>query len=341
MNRPVLSIVIPAYREAPILAESLDRIRDVVRNLRVSFEFVVVDDGSPDDTWRVLCGLKQKIPELRAVSLARNFGKEAAICAGLEEARGQAIVVMDGDLQHPPETIVEMFGRWREGYQVVNGVKADRGAESRLYRWGANFFYLLFEKLSRTRLSDSSDFKLLDREVAEAFCRLPERKTFFRGIVSWLGYRQTDVCFRVAPRVGGSTRWSPVKLAALGVGALTSFSSAPLQVVTFFGAMFFLFAVAMGGHTFYIYLTGGAVEGFTTLILLLLFVSALLMISLGIIGQYIARIYEEVKGRPRYLVSNRFDEARRRSEGDTATVTDLSARISEIHRSSREEKISL
>ena len=307
MTHPVLSIVLPAFREGDHLPGTLRAVHDAVAFLGVPFEIIVVDDGSADTTWPALVDLRQRMPQLRGLSLARNFGKEAAILAGLDHAAGDAIVVMDCDLQHPPALIPEMFNLWRQGYQVVNAVKADRGQESRLHGWAARLFYAAFERLAATPLAGSSDFKLLDREVADVFRRLPERSTFFRGLVSWMGYRQVDLPFQVAPRAGGRSRWSPIKLASLATGVITAFSTAPLHLVTLIGSVFLLFALGLAAQTLYVFLAGGAVAGFTTVILLLLLTSALLMISLGIIGQYLAKIYDEVKRRPRYLIKDELD----------------------------------
>jgi glycosyltransferase involved in cell wall biosynthesis len=304
---PVLSIVLPAHREGAHLADSLRAIRDAAFETNASFEIIVVDDGSPDESWPLVLALGEAMPELRAVSLARNFGKESAILAGLDMALGEAVITMDCDLQHPPELIGELFARWRDGYQVVNAVKAKRPDESPIHRIGAKLFYRAFERLASAPLAGASDYKLLDREVVDVYRRLPERSTFFRGLVSWMGYRQENVPFEVAKRAGGHSSWSVGKLAKMAVEVITSFSTAPLHVVTVVGGIFLVFAGALGFQTLYRYITGGAVEGFTTVILLLLVIGAVMMMALGVIGQYIAKIYDEVKGRPRYLIKERLD----------------------------------
>ena len=303
---PTLSVVLPAYREADHIGDSLRAIRDRLMAIGESFELVVVDDGSPDGTWAALQRLAPEMPELRAVSLARNFGKEGAIRAGLEVARGEAVVLMDGDLQHPPELIAEMFRLWRhEGFQVVNAVKAERGNEGPFARLCAKAFYSLFECLADVELAGASDFKLLDRRVVDIVCELPERNIFFRGIIPWVGFRQTAIPFRVCDRAGGESKWSLTRRAYLAVNAIVSFSALPLQFVTALGAIFLLFAVVLAGQTLYVKLSGGAVEGFTTVILVLAFMGSILMLSLGIIGQYLAKIYQELKRRPRYLIRER------------------------------------
>lgn len=303
-TRPLVSVVVPAYCEAEHIGSSLATIAAEARKTGLAFEIVAVDDGSTDGTWDELRRLGRDMPELRAVALSRNFGKEAAMLAGLETAAGDAVVVIDCDLQHPPTLIPRMVELWRQGYQVVNGVKADRGAEGALHGLAARLFYRWAERLARTRLSGGADFKLLDRRIVDLYCQLPERNRFFRGLVSWMGFRQIDVPFEVQDRVAGETKWSAGRLALLAADVVTSFSAAPLQAVTALGLLTFAVAVVVGAQTLYTKATGGAVEGFTTVILLMLFLNAAVMVSLGIIGQYVGKIYDEVKNRPRYLIGD-------------------------------------
>jgi polyisoprenyl-phosphate glycosyltransferase len=328
MTAPTLSIVIPLYREAAQLEAALAEIRIGAAATGMPFELVLVNDGSPDATWPAIKRLARIMPEIRALSLSRNFGKEAAISAGLDTARGRVVIVMDGDLQHPPALIPRMVELWRHGgSKIVNAVKIDRGREGTLRRVAARLFYSVFERLSGRRLADSSDFKLLDREVVEIYRRLPERAKFFRGLVSWIGFVQTDVPFEVPERAAGRSSWSTAKLTRLAIDAITSFSAAPLQIVTIFGALFLLGALGLGAHTLYRFAAGSAIEGFTTVILLLLSIGAAVMISLGILGQYIARIYDEVKQRPRYLVEDRIAPSDKELKaGKTAAVEDVSGR---------------
>ncbi len=303
---PILSIVIPAYGEAAQIEDTLSVIRTTVADLGVSFEIVVIDDGSPDDTWAVLERVAAGMPELVCASLARNFGKEGAILAGLDIARGEAVVLMDCDLQHPPQLIPEMFRIWRDDdVKVVNAIKRDRGRESAVSSLGSKLFYGLFEKLTRTKLSGSADFKLLDREVVDIYRGLPERNTFFRGLVAWVGFPQSEVYFDVQQRAKGTSKWSVYRLIQTAVNVIVSFSSKPLHLVTGMGLIFFLVAAILTVQTLYRKLAGEAVEGFATVILLILFSSSILMVSLGIIGQYLAQIYEEVKNRPRYIIKKR------------------------------------
>lgn len=312
---PQLSIVLPAYCEAGHLADSLAIIRAHASDLGVSYELVVVDDGSPDDTWKVLQTLARQWPELRAFRLARNFGKEGCMLAGLEASCGEAVIVMDSDLQHPPELIGRMYRLWvDDGYDIVNAVKIERGDETWVKRRFTRFYYNLFAVLAGVEIGDSSDFKLLSRHVVETYCRLPERNTFFRGLVTWMGYRQADIPFNVAARAGGRSSWSFLNLARLAVNSIVSFSTVPLQAVTLLGLAFMALGVVLGAEAVWQKLSGQAVEGFTTVILLLLIIGAVLMIALGVIGQYVAKIFDEVKRRPRYLIREQSEPHRARFE---------------------------
>ena len=308
----VLSVVIPVYNEASQLPRTLEVLRGVLGGVQedLSWTFVLVDDGSRDGTWEVIRAESAR-GDVRGLRLSRNFGKEAALCAGLEAASGDGCLVLDGDLQHPPALIPAMLDLWiRQGYDVVEGVKARRGDESLLYRLCAVGFYRLMKALSGCDFDNASDFKLLDARVLDAWRRLGESRTFFRGMTAWLGFRRASLPFEVSPREGGGTRWSPFKLLRLALDAIASFSSAPLHLVTALGGVFFLFALLLGGQTLYRKLAGSAVDGFTTVILLLLVIGSTLMFSLGIIGVYVSRIFDEVKGRPRYLVCEEVRENR-------------------------------
>jgi len=304
----VYSVVIPVYREGTHLGAVLSIIQKELESLDSLYELVLVDDGSPDHTWDIIRGLSKQYPMLKALRLSRNFGKEYALCAGLETAKGKAVIVMDGDLQHPPHLILEMTRIWREAnVEIVEAVKVDRGKESIFGKLRTNLFYTIFNNLSGYNLKGASDYKLLDRKVVNAWLQMGERNLFFRGMTAWLGFRCVRIPFEVPDRVGGQSGWSTLKLVKLAITGLTAFSSLPLQFVTFSGLVFLVFALIIGMQTFLLKLTGQAVSGFATVILLILIIGSLLMISLGIIGEYIARIYEEVKSRPRYIVLDRID----------------------------------
>jgi glycosyltransferase involved in cell wall biosynthesis len=307
ITSPILSVVIPLYREGTHLSSTLPEIIAVLNTLSISYEVVLVDDGSPDNTWEAMLGQRELYPQVNCARLSRNFGKEAALAAGLEHVRGDAVVVMDGDLQHPPTLIPKMLQLWREGAEVVEAVKQHRGRESLLSQKRAHLFYSLFTRLTGFDLHGASDFKLMDRRVLDAWRKMDERNLFFRGMNAWLGFRRVQIPFDVADRVDGESNWSIIQLARLAVTAVTSFSSAPLYLLSLTGLGFSIFACAVGLQTIYFKISGQAVDGFTTVILLLLILGGAIMLGLGLIGLYIARIYDEVKGRPRYVVAERVE----------------------------------
>ena len=298
----MLSIVIPVYNEQAHIATSIATVRKILDAHEIAHQFILVDDGSRDQTWMELQKLAQSQPLIRAYRLSRNFGKEAALCAGLEQVDTDAALIMDSDLQHPPELIPAMVAKWREGYDVVEGVKADRGHEAKLYKLGAKTFYSSFLRLTGFDLRDASDFKLMNRKAIDAWRRLPERDTFFRGMSAWVGFKRYAMPFYVAQRVEGVSKWSPLKLSRLFVSAISSFSSLPLQIITVFGGIFFIASLILALWTLYMKFAGTALSGFTTVILLQLSIGSALMFGLGTIGIYLARIYDEIKARPRYLI---------------------------------------
>ncbi|MEZ5826574.1 MAG: glycosyltransferase family 2 protein [Geminicoccaceae bacterium] len=303
----------PAFNEEGSIVRAVETVQGVLARCGVAFEIVVVDDGSRDGTWQELQALARRTRSLRAIRLSRNFGKEAAIRAGLETATGDAAIVLDADLQHPPELIPEMLRLWREeGFDVVNGVKLDRGEETRLDAILTRGFYRLFSRLSGLAIDNGADLKLLDREVVDAYCRLPERQPFFRGLVTWLGFRQIDLQFDVAPRIAGTSKWPGLARLVLAFTSITSFSTLPLHIVSLCGVLTSLFALLLGLQTLFVWISGSAVEGFTTMILALSFIGGVLMLGLGIIGQYLAQIYNEVKARPLFLVSEALEHPERR-----------------------------
>ena len=297
-------MVIPLYNEGSHVSELLLDLKSALQQTGCRFEVVLVDDGSPDDTWERIKGEVRALPNLRAMRLSRNFGKELALCAGLERARGDAMVVMDGDGQHPPSLVPIMVEKWRtSGADIVQAVKVKRGRESATSKVGAFLFYVILNKLSGFELRGASDFKLMNRKVLDTWLGMRERNVFFRGMTAWMGFNVAQIPFDVALRRTGKSGWSYLRRAKLALIGITTFSSFPLHFVTFAGVIFFIFAVGLGIQTLYLKLAGRAFTGFATVILLELIIGSLLMISLGIIGEYLARIYEEVKGRPRYIVS--------------------------------------
>lgn len=298
----------PVYGEASHIGEVLADVRSRLEELGERFEFVLIDDGSPDKTWAALEAESSKHPMLRAARLSRNFGKELALTAGLDLARGDGVIVMDADGQHPPSLLPEMLTTWREkGVDIVEAVKSDRGKESLFSKLGAGVFYSLWSRFSGFDIRGASDFKLLNRRAVEAYLQMDERNVFFRGMTAWIGFDRVQIPFEVASRAGGRSNWSVFKKLRLAVNGISGFSSIPLQLVTFVGIAFLIFSLVFGVYTLVLQLTGHSVSGFATVILLLLIIGSLLMISLGIIGIYVARIYDEIKRRPRYLVSRTID----------------------------------
>jgi dolichol-phosphate mannosyltransferase len=299
-----LSVVLPIYQEGSHIINTIGVIEQVLKDHHFVYEFILVDDGSKDNTWDVLKSLTINNKHVTAIRLSRNFGKEAALCAGLEYATGDMVLTMDADLQHPPALIPQMVQAWcEEGFDVIEGVKKSRGKENFLYRTCAKFFYYIIYKTSDIHLGKTSDFKLLDRKVVEAWKEMSERATFFRGMSAWLGYDRKQIDFDVAERVNGRTKWSLFRLVRLAANAITSYTSVPLHCITILGIFMFIGSVFLGIQTLYMKFTGRATNGFTTVILLQLFIGSSIMISLGIIGIYLTKIYKEVKARPRYLIS--------------------------------------
>jgi len=299
----MLSIILPSYNEEKMIPIAAARLADILSPEGIDYELVFVDDGSKDSTWQQIQSAAALDSHVVGVHFSRNFGKEAAMFAGLEEAKGDCCVVIDCDLQHPPEKIVEMYRLWEQGYEVVEGIKEDRGEESGMHRFAANSFYGIISRLTGIDMGSSSDFKLLDRKVVDTLNQLPERNVFFRALSFWVGFKKTEVTYRVQERTEGESKWSTRSLIKYAITNIASFSSAPLHIVTILGFIMAAVAVLFSVISLVQKFMGVALGGFTTVIVLLLFIGSVLMISLGIMGYYIARIYDEIKGRPKYIVS--------------------------------------
>ena len=298
-----MSIVLPAYNEEQMIEKAAGVITELMKKEKISYELVFVNDGSKDQTWEKIVEVAECDPNVKGVCFSRNFGKEGAVFAGIANASGDCIAVMDCDLQHPPETLVTMYRLWEQGYLVIEGVKASRGKEGFIHKFFAKTFYKIISNATGVDMSRASDFKLLDRTAVDEFLKLPERNVFFRALSSWVGFKTTYVEFHVQEREAGESKWSMKSLFRYAINNITSFSAVPMQVVTFCGVIFFLFAVVLAVQSLYLYFSGKAVAGFTTVILLLLIIGSILMFSLGVIGYYLSKIYEEVKMRPRYIIS--------------------------------------
>ena len=304
----MLSVILPSYNEEKMIPVAADTISAILERENIDFELLFVDDGSKDATWENITLAAELNKHVVGVHFSRNFGKEAAMFAGLEKASGDCCVVIDCDLQHPPEKIVEMYRLWEDGYEVVEGIKEDRGEESGFHKFAANSFYGLISKATGMYMSSSSDFKLLDRKVVDTLNKLPERNVFFRALSFWVGFKKATVYYSVRERTEGVSKWSTKSLIKYAITNIGSFSSAPLHIVTVLGFIMLAVAIVFSIISLVQKLTGQALGGFTTVILLLMFSSSIIMISLGIVGYYIARIYDEIKGRPRYIISQMVGE---------------------------------
>jgi len=303
----LLSIVVPAYNEEESIEHFAPAIRKVLEPENINFEIIFIDDGSTDNTFDKIKEQSVSSDNVRGYRFSRNFGKESAIWAGLKHISGDCCVVMDCDLQHPPETLPEMYRLWEKGFEVIEGVKAHRGKEFFLIRLFSGCFYRIISPLSGFDMQSSSDYKLLDKRVVDELIQLTEQNAFFRGLSFWVGFNSTKIKYDVAPRIHGKTKWGFLSLAKYAVNNIVGFSTAPLHIVTGIGAIMIIAFLALSIQTLVNYFSGLSLEGFTTVILLLLLIGGSLMISLGIVGIYIAKIYEEVKRRPRFIISESTD----------------------------------
>ncbi len=264
---------------------------------------IAVDDGSVDASATEIATAAAQDPRIRVVSFTRNFGKEAAILAGLSDAKGEAVIVLDGDLQHPPHLIPKMLDLWRQGIFVVEAMKIDRGNEALHVGVLANAFYSVFQTFAGLDLKGHSDFKLLDRIVVDSYLGFPERQRFFRGIIGWAQYPSAKIPFSVVDRIGGGpSQWSKLNLLRYAIANITSFSSMPLKLVSYLGFVTLVFGAIIGAISLIQKFEGRAIDGFTTINLLVISIGGAILLSLGIIGHYVARLYDEIKGRPSYLI---------------------------------------
>lgn len=307
----MLSIIIPAYNEEENIENTASVISGIMEESSIDCEILFVDDGSKDRTWELIEALSRTNKSVRGLKFSRNFGKEGAVFAGLKRCKGDCAVVIDCDLQHPPALMAEMYSLWKQGYQVVEAVKASRGKEGFLYKLFAKSFYGLMKSSSGINMQGASDYKLMDRQVVDALNELPERITFFRALSSWVGFKTTQIEFNVAPRNAGTSKWNFSKLFKFALSNLTSFTNAPLHLVTVFGIVFFIAAAAFGIADIVGACSG---EPQNWILPLLLLTGSVIMLALGVIGYYLSKIYEEIKDRPRYLIS--MDTAERRENGE-------------------------
>jgi dolichol-phosphate mannosyltransferase len=299
-----LSLIIPVYNEASVIPALIDKVNSILNMTKDSFEIIFVDDGSEDTTWETIRKMTVSSSYIKALKFTRNFGKEASMQAGLKSARGQCAVIMDADLQHPPELLPQMISKWEEeGYDVVEGVKESRQKESLINKVGSIFFYNTLRLLAGYDMRRDTDYKLLDRKVINVYLTLREKVRFFRALIPFLGFKTAKVSFRPDDRVSGQSKFSLFRLFNLAISTITSFSTIPLHIVTLLGILTLLFSFYLGIDTLYMKLSGQAIGGFATVILIILIIGSILMIALGIIGEYIARIFEEIKDRHLYVIN--------------------------------------
>ena len=300
-----LSVILPAYNEEDNIKMAADTISAILENENIEYELIFVNDGSKDNTWKNILEASERNKSVTGISFSRNFGKEAAIFAGLFESCGDCCAVIDCDLQHPPEKLVEMYRLWEDGAEVIEGVKSSRGKESFAHSMAAKSFYKIISRAVKIDLSEASDFKLLDRKAVNVLLNIRESNAFFRALSSWIGFKTAKVEFDVLERTHGETKWSAKALVKYAIRNITSFSSFPLKLITYLGVLVLFVSIVLGGITLYQKAIGTSLGGFTTVIVAILFIGSMIMISLGIIGYYISQIYNEIKQRPRYVISEK------------------------------------
>jgi len=299
----MLSVVIPAFNEQEMVPAAAGQIDGILSRAGIPHELIFIDDGSRDATWAEIRAESEDRDTVRGVHFSRNFRKEAAIFAGLQAADGDCVAVIDCDLQHPPEKLVEMYRLWEQGVEVVEGVKTDRGEESLAHRVAAKTFYRLISEATHIDMTRASDFKLLDRKAVNVLLSMREKRAFFRALSSWIGFRTAEVPYEVRERAAGESKWSTWLLIKYALSNITAFTSLPLHLITGCGAASFLAALIVGIVSIVRLAMGRVVTGLTGAVILLLFLSGLIMVGLGIIGYYLGNIYMEIQDRPRFIVS--------------------------------------
>jgi polyisoprenyl-phosphate glycosyltransferase len=305
-----LSVIVPAFNEAQGIAAFLDVLFGVLHGCCARFDVWVVDDGSRDDTWQRLCCARERYPELRGLRFTRNFGKEAALLAGLRQARGEAVVVMDSDGQHPPTLLPQMLDAWRAGEaQIIAAQKAARPTDTRIGRVNAHLFNSLMRLMTGLDLSAASDYRLLDRRVVDALLAFPERVRFFRGMTVWTGFTTKHLAFDVAPRIAGTSRWSAGQLTKLAINAITAYSAKPLSLVFRLGLVGMLAAFVLFLQAVYSWVVGIAVSGWTSVTVVMLFFGSANLLGIGVLGAYLAQLFDEIKARPEYLIKEELEAA--------------------------------
>jgi len=319
MRHEFITVVIPIFNEAQNLGRLFQRLLPALEHLDVRWELLCVDDGSVDDSLAKLKEMNARDDRVRTISLSRNFGQEIALAAGLKFARGDAVILMDADLQHPPELLETFIREWRNGWQIVFGQRIDGAAgRPRSRRYSSKLYYGLFNALAKIKLPEGSgDFRLLDRRAVDAMNRLGETARFSKGLYSWIGFRTLGIPYTVCERADGASRWKLRRLARLAIDGITSFSTVPLRVWSLLGIMISAAAFLYGLVVLFQTLAFGRDSpGFATLIISILFLAGIQLISLGVVGEYLGRVFEEVKGRPLFIVAEEVGFAPSQQAGD-------------------------
>lgn len=304
-----LTIVVPCYNEEKVLPEFVSRSISVIKNLKKSFEMILINDGSKDSTLEVARSLADKHPEIKVINFSRNFGHQSAVTAGIDHAKGRAVILIDADLQDPPEVITEMVQKWHEGYDVVYGQRRTREGETRFKLLTAKFFYQCLRFLTDKRIpKDTGDFRLMDRKVVDEIKNMREKHRFIRGMVSWVGFRQIPVLYDRKPRFAGKTNYPLKKMLMFSLDAILSFSILPLRLITFLGIVIVLIALFFSSLIFIVRISQPDyfIPGFSATTLLLLFFGGIQLFAIGVVGEYLGRIYEEIKRRPLYIISDSY-----------------------------------
>ena len=301
---PVYSVVIPAYNEQEVISETYRRLTKVLSDMGEPYELIFVNDGSKDTTAQIIAGFCENDPAVRLINFTRNFGHMPAISAGMEHARGQAIFIIDADLQDPPEIFPEMAARWKEGYHVAYGKRIKRKGESVFKRWSAALFYRFLRHMTSVDLPpDTGEFRLIDRKVCDAVNKMPEKSRYIRGLVGWVGFRQVPVEYTREERFAGATKYPLRKMIAFAMDAVTSFSHRPLKLATMLGfsisLLSFIYIVLVLYQRFF---TDQTIAGWASIIAAVLFTQGIVLMILGLMGEYIGRIYTELQNRPLYII---------------------------------------
>lgn len=304
----MISIVCPVFNEEESVSQFVDCIVPMMRKQRIIYEVVFIDDGSTDSTLSIILNMKKKNEHIRVISFSRNFGKEAALTAGLKHARGNAVIPIDADLQDPPELILDMMDQWEKGYEVVLAKRVDRSSDGLAKRLTAKIFYKVHNRFANDKIPENvGDYRLMDRKVVDAINLLPERQRFMKGIFSWVGFNTTTLNYRRSTRIGGKSKFSIFKLWNLALEAITSFSTIPLKFWSYIGAFISFVSFVYGGYIVARTLLYGVdVPGYASLIVIVLFLGGAQLIGIGVLGEYISRIYMETKLRPLYIIDKEY-----------------------------------